>query len=231
MTSNQTSPVNYKKYPVPRIRHHARPHVYLPLSTHRAELSYYPPLIETQNWQELFTDGKPPAMLDVGCGMGHFLIEFALNNPEKNIFGLEVRKSAVEWIDGVIKAENIGNASAIWFSVVNGLPFVEAESIEKIFYFFPDPWVKKRHYKRRAFTPALLEEFARMLKPDGTLYLMTDVPEVDEYQQEILRENGIFDFQYVENEELWDIDVRTNQEKFCLKKSIPYIRIKAVKKK
>ena len=225
MTPSRT--IDYTKYPVPRIRHHANPTLYLPESNHRVRLSYYPPLV-SPNWRDLFADGHPPAWLDVGSGMGKFLIETALSTPQKNILGIELRKTAVEWVQSVLQGEHIPNAALLWYSVVNGLPFIEDHSIEKIFYFFPDPWVKKKHHKRRAFSTALLDEFARILRPDGVLYLMTDVPEVDEYQRQVIAEHGYFSCTPISSDAEWDLGVRTDQERFCLKKNIPYVRLTCV---
>jgi len=102
-------------------------------------------------------------MLDIGCGLGRFLLEISLINSDKNILGFEVRQSAVEWIQGVVQGELLRNVEALWYSAVNGLGFIEAGSIEKVFYFFPDPWVKKKHYKRRAFSVELLKEIHRKI--------------------------------------------------------------------
>ncbi len=135
-----------------------------------------------------------------------------------------MRKGAVEWTEGVIAGEEIPNAKAIWFSAVNGFPFIASNSLEKVFYFFPDPWLKKKHYKRRAFSVELLKEIHRTLKDDGKLYLMTDVTEVDEYQQGVMRESGLFDFKYSGVDE-WELSVRSNHELFCLEKQIPLIRM------
>jgi len=216
--------IDYTKYPLPRIRHHANSALYFPLKQHKAGKLVYPPLIHEINWKDVFAGGKAPKYLDVGCGLGKFLAEMALENPNLNILGFEVRQGAVDWTNKVITGEKIQNASAIWYSAVNGFPFVNDSSIEKIFYFFPDPWVKKRHHKRRAFSIELLDEFYRMLKPKGTLYLMTDVPEVDEHQQEILSEHKGFSYSYVEAKD-WDLPVKTAQEEFCLRKNIPFIRM------
>lgn len=221
--------IDYTKYPVPRLRHHANPTLYLPITEHQVTLRYYPPVTGQLNWQEHFANGKAPAYLDVGAGMGKFLLETALATPEVNILGIELRRTAVEWVQSIIEGEKIPNAALLWYSVVNGMSFIESNSIEKLFYFFPDPWVKKKHHKRRAFSEALLDEFARVLHPDGTLYLMTDVPEVDTYQQEVLREHGVFTCKYVEQSAEWDLPVRTDQERFCLKKHIPYIRMVCTK--
>jgi tRNA (guanine-N7-)-methyltransferase len=146
------------------------------------------------------------------------------------LLGFELRQSAVEWTNTVINGEGIGNAKALWYSAVNGFPFIETSSTEKIFYFFPDPWVKKRHHKRRAFSTELLDEFARVLKRDGTLYIMTDVPEVDEFQQKILAQHNGFTFTYTDEKD-WKLNIKTYQEQFCISKDISFIRMICKKKK
>ena len=221
--------IDYTKYPLPRMRHHANPVLYFPLKQHKGNNFYYPPVIEKLNWHEVFESGKPPDMLDIGCGLGRFLLEMSLANCDKNILGFEVRQSAVEWIQAVIAGEQLKNVQAFWYSAVNGLGFLESSSIEKVFYFFPDPWVKKKHHKRRAFSTELLKEIHRVLKPDGKLYLMTDVPEVDEYQQKILIESGLFDHSY-NNKNNWEPEVQTNHEIFCELKGIPFIRMTCIKR-
>ena len=214
--------IDYTKYPLPRIRHHANPVLYFPLKQHKSSRIYYPDVVQKIDWRELFANSRAPEYLDIGCGLGKFLIETSLLTPGKNFLGLEVRSGAVKWIQNVAKGESLGNVQALWFSAVNGFPFLEDSSIKKVFYFFPDPWVKKRHYKRRAFSVELLNEIHRVLKPEGKLYLMTDVPEVDLYQQKILAEHG--GFQYTENAK-WELKARTNQEEFCLRKEIPFVRM------
>lgn len=162
--------IDYTKYPLPRIRHHANPVLYFPLKQHKGNNFLYPPVYNKLDWSEIFADGKPPAMLDIGCGLGRFLIEMSLIHKDINILGFEVRQSAVEWIESVTSGEKLPNVKALWYSAVNGLPFIRSGSIEKVFYFFPDPWVKKRHYKRRAFSVELLAEIHRVLKSGGQLF-------------------------------------------------------------
>ncbi len=221
--------IDYTKYPLPRIRHHAKSGLYFPQRQQKGNKFYYHPEIKHIDWKQTFSDGNPPALLDIGCGLGKFLVETAITEPDKNILGFEVRKGAVEWTEGVITGEEIPNARAVWYSAVNGFPFIETETLEKVFYFFPDPWLKKKHYKRRAFSVKLLKEIHRVLKPNGKLYLMTDVPEVDEFQQGIINESGLFNFKYSGVDE-WDLSVRTNHEAFCLEKEIPFIRMVCEKK-
>lgn len=70
----------------------------------------------------------------------------------------------------------------------------------------------------------LLNEFLRILKPEGILYLMTDVEEVDEMHKEILTQHNGFSFTYVEDG-AWDLTAKTYQEEFCLSKNIPFTRM------
>lgn len=217
--------IDYTKYPLPRSRQHVSSNQYLPRHRVLKDVHYYPPLPTSADWNEHFANAQAPQYLDIGCGLGKFLLDTALAEPEVNILGLEVRKYAVEWIQGVIKAEKLSNVTCWWYSVVNGLPFINTHSIERVFYFFPDPWFKRRHIHRRAFTLPFLDELVRVLKPGGLLYLMTDVPIVDEYQRGLLNKHGGFTLTDIQNEQEWGLSLRTNQEEFCLKKNIPYTRL------
>ena len=181
------------------------------------------------DWFEIFTNGNIPDYLDIGCGLGRFLLDYSLEVPDKNILGFEVRKTAVDWIKKVIEKEKLPNAGVIWYSVVNGLGFIETGSVQKIFYLFPDPWIKKRHYKRRAFTTALLDEFERVLKPDGLVYIMTDVEEADHYHRQTIEEHARFSYSYVEEKD-WNVPVKTNREEFCIRKFFIFTRMVCWKK-
>lgn len=185
--------------------------------------------MQKANWKDFFANGKKPDYLDVGSGLGKFLIETAASERGKNILGFEVRSGAVEWTNKVLTGERLTNAKAIWFSAVNGFPFIKNNSVEKIFYFFPDPWVKKRHHKRRAFSAGLLDEFHRVLKKTGRLYIMTDVDQVDEFHRKILIQHNGFSFAYVGLKD-WKIAVKTYQEVFSMSKNIPFVRMICRKK-
>ncbi len=221
--------IEWRNYPQPRIRHHTNPQVYLPRARLRVVPPCYPPLIEYIDWGEVFGNAAAPTLLDIGCGMGRFILEYAVNHPSENVVGLEVRKPAADWISNVITGEGIRNAAVFWYSVANGLGFLDSGSLQAVTYFFPDPWFKKRHAKRRAFTLALVEEIWRVLSDDGTLFLMTDVPEVDRYQRDILLQHGGFTIEEVTSDDRWFVE-RTNQELFCRSKGIPYVRLRCAKR-
>jgi tRNA (guanine-N7-)-methyltransferase len=217
--------VDYKKYPFSkRIRHHISPNLYIPIANLKFKPDSYPDVINEINWRNYFINGKRPDVIDIGCGKGAFLIDYALLNPNHNILGIEIRITIVEWVDSIIKGENIENCGIQWYNVANSLSFIADSSIEKIFFLFPDPWFKYKHNKRRAFNNSLLDEINRLLKPDGLLYIATDVPEIDVYHRDEIKANGKFNFKIIDSDEEWGLP-QTNKEKFCRKNDIPFYRL------
>lgn len=213
--------IDFRNYPIPRVRHHVNPQVYLPASQYQGDVRWYPPTIDQADWKTWFHNGLPARVLDIGCGRGGFLLDHALAYPDVNILGLEVRGILVDWTNGVINGERIPNARALWYSVANGLQWIADHSIDYAVYLFPDPWPKRRHHKRRAFVPGFLDELNRVLTPNGRLYLATDRPDVDEYQREVIAEHGIFTVHDLTPEE-WPFAFTTDQQRFCHRKNIPY---------
>lgn len=219
--------IDHKKYPFPSVRHHLSAHNYLRIEELKNVPESYPKLINNINYCELFANGKAPKVLDIGCGKGIFLLNYAEQNPNQNILGIEIREPLVNWINHFIKEENIVNAAAVRYSVVNRLPFIESNSIHKVFYLFPDPWPKRIHRRRRAFTIDFLEEIYRILEVGGSLNLATDVPEVNEYHKELLELFGKFDFRMAEDTD-WNYPI-TNKESFCIRHNIDTYKIIAIK--
>ena len=217
--------IDFNKYPLPRrLRHHTTPNLYFPASKQKVLSAYYPPLYEKLCWKEIFLNGTPPNALDIGCGKGKFLLDFAELNPDSNILGIELRKPPVDWLRNLFKGENIPNGSAIWYNIVNGLGFIDSESIDNIFYLFPDPWPKRKHHKRRALNQIVIGEYYRCLKSDGKLFIATDMAEINEHHIKILKDSAGFEFKIIESDTEWHLPV-TNKEKFCREKHIPFYRM------
>jgi len=218
-------PINYKKYPfIAKIRHHVSSNNYLPVTELSILPENYPPPVKSLNWSEVFINHKAANVLDIGCGKGVFLISYALSNESDNILGLEIRSEAVEWINSVVDGERIPNCRALYYSVANDLPFIESDTIDRIFYLFPDPWPKRRHYRRRAFNLKFIENCYRVLKPGACLYLATDVDYVDEYQTKLLEEFGKFELIRLNDRDEWNFPT-TNKENFCIKHNIDVFRL------
>lgn len=222
--------IDFKKYPYPeRLRHHTTPYNYIPLKELKGTPEFYPPLYNNIDWKDIFINGKQPNILDVGCGKAGLLLQFAEDNPEMNVLGIEVRDTLAYWAENLIKGENIKNAAVIWYSVVNGLDFIDENSISKIFYLFPDPWSKTKHKKRRAFNQNTLNEYHRLLKDDGQLFLASDLEEIHDYHKGVIDADGRFTYKIIDTVEEWGLPI-TNKETFCKKKHIPVFRLIANKK-
>ena len=220
---------NRNKYPFEtKIRHHVSAYNYLPKSVLQNIPDNYPPLYDKIDWSELFLSGDAPQMMDIGCGKGLFLLQYAYENPEINCLGIEVREYPVEWIKNVAECEGLKNCNALRYSVANGLDFIENESINDIFYLFPDPWPKRKHEKRRAFNLLFINEVYNKLKPGANLWLATDVEEVREYQLQILNDFGKLDVVKLNSRDEWNFPF-TNKENFCIEKNIDVYRYKCTK--
>jgi len=216
--------INYKKYPfAQKIRHHVTATYYIPLKDLPFLPNGYPPLIEFKSWDNYFLNAKKPDVIDIGCGKGLFLLTYAALNPNQNILGIELRSEAVDWLNSIIDGEKIANANIMWYSIVNGLDFIRDESIDRIFYLFPDPWPKLRHHKRRAFSMEFVAMCYAKLRKGGEMFLATDVEDVDNCQPTILYQFGKFDIETLEIRDKWELPT-TNKENFCIIKNIPVYR-------
>lgn len=220
--------IDWDKHPLPdRFRHHLSANNYFARKELKYEPFNYPPLYENVDWKEYYADGKPPKYLDIGCGFGWFAMDYSTIVKE-NVLGIEVRDKAVAYAQGVIDAEELPNMAIFWYSVGNGLDFLEKGSIKKIFYFFPDPWFKKKHYKRRAFDLEFLHFCYEALENGGELLLQTDIEDVQRYHLDTLAKFGKFDYRAVSLDEPWDYPT-TNKEMECIKHNYQYYRIIATK--
>ncbi|MDR0927848.1 MAG: methyltransferase [Ignavibacteria bacterium] len=221
--------IDFAKYPFPaRTRHHTNPSFYIALSELEVKPDGYPPLLASINWSDYFINSMPPTKLDIGCGRGLFTLTIADNEPQNNILGIEVRQWCCDWLQNFIHSESIANCGILRYSVPNGLPFISDSSIDEIYYLFPDPWIKTKHIKRRAFTLDFLNEVYRMLNDSGELYLATDLEEVHKYHIHLLNKFGKFQHQVITNDSEWN-KPQTNKEIFCRKEGIPFYRIIAKK--
>lgn len=116
-----------------------------------------------------------PRMLEIGFGAGEALLHFAQRHPELDCIGIEVHKPGVGHLLLEAEAAGLRNLRVICHDAVEVLQQQLAPgAVELIHIFFPDPWPKKRHHKRRLIQPAFVELLGRVLAPGGTLRLATD---------------------------------------------------------
>lgn len=139
------------------------------------------------DWATLFGNSNP-VEIEVGMGKGLFLLNEALARPGVNFFGIEVvRKyqlyAATRY--AVRKLPNVKTACADAKMVLRD--YVTAGSVAAVHVLFPDPWWKKRHKKRRVFTPEFAADAARAVAAGGRLHVASDVEEYFEVMTGIVR--------------------------------------------
>lgn len=123
----------------------------------------------------LFAPGTSDVWLEIGFGGAEHLIWQAKANPSVGIIGCEPFEEGVVKALTAIDTDGISNLR-LWGDDVRPLiRWLPEASLGRVFMLFPDPWPKARHQKRRLFSPQLLEELARAMKPGAELRLATDI--------------------------------------------------------
>ena len=129
------------------------------------------------DWREVFGNDHP-VELEVGFGKGLFLLTAAQAHPEINFAGVEIVRKYHLFAATRFAKRGLGNVRVACADVRLFLPrCVAAGSLQAVHVYFPDPWWKKRHQKRRVFTAAFVAEGLRVLRPGGQLHAVTDVQE------------------------------------------------------
>lgn len=116
-----------------------------------------------------------PRVLEIGFGMGDSLAAMALAHPERDYLGIEVHRPGVGRLLGQLEAQGAGNVRVMCADAVEMLQrHVPDAGIDTVQLFFPDPWPKKRHHKRRIVQTEFVELLSRKLKAGGIFHVATD---------------------------------------------------------
>ena len=141
-----------------------------------------------------------PKILEIGFGMGETTAQIAAAHPEHDYLGIEVHTPGVGSLLKQIVELGLTNLRIIRHDAVEVLRnMIAPQTLDGVHIFFPDPWPKKRHHKRRLIQPAFVVLLASRLKPGGILHCATDWEEyaqqmVDVLSAEPLLENTATDF-------------------------------------
>lgn len=128
-----------------------------------------------------------PRMIEIGFGAGEALLEFATTNPLMNCLGVEVHPPGVGHLLLGVEQASLSNVRVIAQDAVEVLrERIEPGSIDLIHVFFPDPWHKKRHHKRRLIQSAFAQLLAGVLRNGGILRLATDWEHYAHHMREVL---------------------------------------------
>ena len=163
--------------------------------------------------KDLFKDPLLPIDVEIGFGKGKFIQHYASTKTNRNIIGVEVRKPLVEELIQRVNKESNTNLCAIHGTDTQIFESIISEnSIEKCFVFHPDPWLKKRHYKRRVINERFIKTLHKKLKIEGMLYISTDVETLFQDMNELLIKSDLF--KATEDKDFWQNTYYTHWDKF-----------------
>lgn len=144
-----------------------------------------------------------PLALEIGSGYGEFMMEYCEKYSDVNFVGLDYRfKRSYELAKKLSRHPN----QNFRYLRAKGerIEFMfEENELDKIFYFFPDPWPKKRHMKKRLLQKSFLERAYKVLKPGGYFYIKTDHDGYGEFMKEVIENQEFFDIELMTTD-LWN---------------------------
>ncbi|MBX9678827.1 MAG: tRNA (guanosine(46)-N7)-methyltransferase TrmB [Gemmataceae bacterium] len=137
-------------------------------------------------WSEVFGSDQP-VEIEVGFGKGAFLTQVCQSRPTAHFLGIEIERKYVLMAAGRIaklapKNVRLACTDAKWFFSNR----VASSSVDVVHVFFPDPWWKNRHKKRKLMSPDFVADIGRVLKPGGIFHFKTDVKDYFEQTQIVL---------------------------------------------
>ena len=134
---------------------------------------------------------QAPTVLEIGFGMGDSLVTMASAAPELNFIGVEVHKPGVGRLLHLAESAQLENLRVYCADAVDVLKdCVPDNSLHRVQLFFPDPWHKKRHHKRRIMQASFIEMVLRKLQSGGQFHAATDWENYAEHMLEELGETG-----------------------------------------
>ncbi|HSI22114.1 MAG TPA: tRNA (guanosine(46)-N7)-methyltransferase TrmB [Methylophilaceae bacterium] len=131
---------------------------------------------------------QAPKILEIGFGMGAATAQIAATNSDKDYLGIEVHTPGVGNLLKLMEEQGITNLRVVQHDAVEVLRHMIADaSLDGVHIFFPDPWPKKRHHKRRLLQAEFVALLCSKLKPGGYLHFATDWEEYAQWTLEVLR--------------------------------------------
>jgi len=135
---------------------------------------YFLDIDKRPDWQFQFGNTNP-IKLEIGFGMGNFLIEMAAKEPASNFIGIDFYHKGIRKLMARIKKLQLENIRVVYGDIRSKISILfKDKELNTIYINFPDPWPKKRHIKRRLIKPEFIKQLAQKLSCEGITYLATD---------------------------------------------------------
>ncbi len=134
-----------------------------------------------------------PVTLEIGFGNGEGLLALATAHPERQYLGIEVYRPGIGRLLQALERQGIANVHVLQVDAAECLPRIPTAALDEVLVFFPDPWPKKRHHKRRLVQPPFVGELARVLRPGGRLHLATDWEDYARHMLHVVEQSPAFE--------------------------------------
>lgn len=191
---------------------------------------YYRQAPKPVDLKAVFPHPDRPLLLDIGCARGRFLLKMAAAEPACNYLGVEIREPLVDEANRLAAEAGLTNLryefcnAMIWLDRL--LHDIPEHILETVTIQFPDPWFKKKHAKRRMVNQDLVDVVSAKLKPEGMIFVQTDIEFLAEEMFAMFRSNpALSEFSNDEN----PFPVRTEREVAVEEKALPVYRRTFVK--
>ena len=142
--------------------------------------------------QHLFGRSAPVAV-EIGFGMGDSLFQMCVSQPDQDFIGIEVHSPGAGRLMNLAAEAGLRNLKIYLADASDVLrECIPAASIDRFQIYFPDPWPKKKHHKRRLIQPKFIESLTPALKAGGLLHMATDWQAYAEHMQEVMDSDNCY---------------------------------------
>lgn len=179
-----------------------------------------------------------PLEIEIGSGKGLFMATASVANPERNFLGIEIISKYAKHAAARLRRSHGEHAANAKMVAGNAEPVFESSippgSLEAVHVYFPDPWWKKKHRKRRVVNQKSILNYAKSLRVGGRLHFWTDVLDYFEDTIEMIAEMAPHLGVPIPEEEIpstHDLDFRTHFERRSRKYNIPVYRVRYEKQR
>jgi tRNA (guanine-N7-)-methyltransferase len=183
-------------------------------------------------WQQDHFKNNNPITLELACGGGEYTLALAEMYPDRNFIGVDIKGARI-W-KGAKKAleRNLQNVAFLRTRIEQITEFFDPGEVEEIWITFPDPYLKKSKKNKRLTSSRFINEYRKILKPEGIIHLKTDEPNLYQFTLETLVEDQDCDVLY-HNPDIYsgnllipELEFKTFYEKMHLEegKSIKYVQ-------
>jgi tRNA (guanine-N7-)-methyltransferase len=168
-----------------------------------------------------------PLEVEVGSGKGLFLTSAAKEQAERDFLGIEIATKYARFVAARLAQRGLRNAIMLHGDALRAFrELFETDSLAAVHVYFPDPWWKKRHHKRRVMTEAFVQDVTRTLVPGAALHFWTDVEDYFEASLALLAEHTPLEgpLDVAESPAEHDLDFRTHFERRMRLGDLPVYR-------